>query len=103
MSALSEVELSEDQFMEMVSAICAADASLTPLGAALVVALHVGIARDTRTFARKLGIEHALVLREVSTLSDAGLVNVRNRNERTQRSELALTVEGEKRASPLRM
>lgn len=103
MSALSEVELSEDQFMQMVSAVCAADASLTPLGAALIVALHAGIARDTRTFARKLGIEHALVLREVSTLSEAGLVNVTSRNARTQRTELALTAEGERRASRVRM
>ncbi len=103
MSALAEVEPSEEQFMQMVSAVCAADASLTSLGAALVLALHTGIARDTRTFARKLGIEHALVLREVSGLSEAGLLTVTARNARTQRTELALTAEGEKRTSRVRM
>ncbi|HEX2841175.1 hypothetical protein [Hyphomicrobium sp.] len=91
MSVAATEELSEAEFMQMVSTVCAADASLTPLGAALIVALHTGIARDTRTFARKLGIEHALVLREVSSLSDAGLVAVTARNARTQRTELALT------------
>ncbi len=99
MSALAEAEPSEEQFMQMVSAVCAADASLTPLGAAIVVAIRAGIARDTRTFARKLGIEHALVIREVSSLSEAGLIDVTARNERTQRAELALTSEGENLSS----
>jgi hypothetical protein len=81
--------------MQMVSAVCAADASLTPIGAALFVAVSAGIAKDTRTFARTLGLAHALVLREVASLSgNGGLLAVTGRNERTQRTELSLTDEG---------
>lgn len=94
MNAAVEDAISEEQFLQMVSAVCAADASLTPIGAALLVAIHAGLAKDTRTFARKLGIAHALVLREVASLSgNGGLLTVIGRNERTQRTELSLTDE----------
>lgn len=93
-------EHTEEDFMRIVSAICAADASLRPLGAALLAAHHLGIAKDTRTFSRKLGVEHALVLREVADLEhEGGFLIITGRNERTHRLELALTDKGEQLAA----
>jgi hypothetical protein len=92
-------DISEDQFMQAVSTVCASDRSLSPLGAALLVAHHVGVAKDSRTFARKLGVEHALVLREISKLEDGGFLLVASRNARTQRAELALTELGQRLAA----
>lgn len=92
-------DISEDQFMQAVSTICSSDASLSQLGAALLAAHRLGVAKDSRTFARKLGVEHALVLREISELDDGGFLTVSSRNERTQRAELALTKRGEQLAA----
>jgi hypothetical protein len=92
-------DISEDQFMQAVSTVCASDASLSPLGAALLIAHRLGVARDSRTFARNLGVEHALVLREISGLDDGGFLLVTSRNARTQRAELALTERGERLAA----
>jgi hypothetical protein len=93
-------EVSEDQFMRIVATICASDPSLTPVGAALLAAHHLGIAKDSRTFSRKLGIAHALVLREISGISgDGGFLTIIGRNERTHRVELALTDKGERLAA----
>jgi hypothetical protein len=91
MTAASDI--SEEQFMQIVSAICSEDASLTPVGAALVAAHHLGIAKDSRSFSRQFDISHALVLREVSELTsrDQEMLAVVSRNDRTQRVELALT------------
>jgi hypothetical protein len=47
--------------------------TLTALQAGLIAAAELGIARDTGTFARVLGIAHALVLREVNSLADREL------------------------------
>jgi len=85
--------------MQAVSTVCASEAALSPLGAALLVAHRLGIAKDSRTFARNLGVEHALVLREISDLEDGGFVLVTSRNARTQRAELALTEFGQRLAA----
>jgi hypothetical protein len=92
MSADREDEITEETILEAVSALRSEEAALSPLGAAILAALHLGIAKDSRTFSRKFDIAHALALREITALSDdLGLLTVVGRNPRTQRTELALT------------
>lgn len=96
MSMTGEPQVSEEQFLAAVEDARLADPSLTPVGAGLLAALHLDVCRDSRTFSRLLGIAHALVLREISYLTDdRSLLAVLSRNERTQRTELALTDKGE--------
>jgi len=91
MSADPEDEITEKKFLEAVSALSSEEPALSQLGAAILAALHFGIAKDSRTFSRKFDIAHALVLREITALSDdAGFLQVVGRNPRTQRTELAL-------------
>lgn len=92
----SRAEPSEERVLAFIEALCAADAALTPLSAAIVAAPYLGIASDTRAFARSLGVEHALVLRELTGLTDAHtpLVSITSRDDRTQRTFYALTAAG---------
>ncbi|MDQ1185985.1 hypothetical protein [Agrobacterium larrymoorei] len=71
-----------------------APAGLQPTGAAIIVAVHMGIGSDSRSLSNKLGMAHALVLREVNALSDTMLRIVR-RETRTQRTFVALTEEAQ--------
>jgi hypothetical protein len=98
MSSTPENDLTEDQFLDAVSAIRFVAPDLSPIGAAILAAIHFGIARDSRSFSLKLGIEHALALREVTALSsgELGLLEIVSRSERTQRTQIALTDKGEK-------
>lgn len=82
--------------MALVAKAVALDPNLSPVGAGLLVALQQGICTDSRSFARILGIEHALVLREVTSLAERELLHVISRNARTQRTELLLTPEGKR-------
>lgn len=92
MSADPQDEITEETILEAVSALRSEETALSPLGAAILAALHFGIATDSRTFSRKFGIAHALALREIAALSeDLGLLTVVGRNPRTQRTELALS------------
>jgi DNA-binding HxlR family transcriptional regulator len=100
MTATAEAPVSEEErFMTLVADICSADAGLTPLGGGILAALHLGVCSDTRSFSRILGIAHALVLREVADLSSRDVLRVASRNERTQRTEIALTDKGERLVS----
>lgn len=65
--------------------MCAADGRLSALGGGIMAALSLGIARDSRSFARTLGVEHALVLRELQELEELGRILVTGRDARTQR------------------
>lgn len=82
-------------FMSRAEALLAANATrISPLAAGIVVAIDLGIA-DSRSFSRLLGIEHALVLREIADLSGPdGLIVVTARNEKTLRASLALSARG---------
>lgn len=92
MSADPRDEITEETILEAVSALRSKETALSPLGAAILAALHFGIATDSRTFSRKFDIAHALALREITALSeDLGLLTVVGRNPRTQRTELALS------------
>ena len=80
-----------DRYMALVEAVLEVEAA-TSLGAGILAAAHLGIAADSRSFAKTLGIAHALVLREVDGLSDeAGWLTVTKRDPRTQRTFYALT------------
>lgn len=94
MNADREDEITEEKILEAVSALRSEEAALSPLGAAILAALHFGIAKDSRTFSRKFDIAHALAIREISALvDDLGFLIVVGRNARTQRTELALSVQ----------
>lgn len=88
-------ELTEARFLALVDVIVDAEPSLSPLGAALLLAAHLGIAADSRDFARTLGVEHALALRELTILSEQlELVAITSRNARTQRTGYVPTEAG---------
>lgn len=82
---------SATRFMAVVEQISqTAPAALDATGAALVAAVHLGIGSDSRSLANKLGIAHALVLREINALSGSMLTIVK-RDARTQRTWVELT------------
>lgn len=96
MTAAVQDDVSEERFLALVAAVCTADPTLSGVGAGLLVAHFLGVTRDSRSFSRIFGVAHALVLREVTALTGApGLMTVVSRNDRTQRTELALTPKGE--------
>ncbi|TBY39387.1 hypothetical protein [Rhizobium leguminosarum] len=78
-------ELSDaDRFFALVAAAQAGDIRLTSIQAGLLVAAELGIARDSRAFARKLGIAHSLVLRELNDLAAReGVLKIVKRDPRT--------------------
>jgi hypothetical protein len=84
-----------DLFISRVDAVLEGEAPrISPLGAGIIVAIDMGIA-DSRSFSRLLGVEHALVLREIADLSAPdGLITVTGRHPKTLRSWLALTDRG---------
>jgi hypothetical protein len=85
-----------DLFLSRVDALMTKGEALplSPLAAGIVVAVELGIA-DSRGFARALGIEHALVLREIALLSGSdGLITVTGRHPKTLRTSLALSARG---------
>lgn len=82
--------------MDLVTSIRTVAPAVSPVGGGILAALHLGITQDSRTFARLFGIAHAIVLREVTELTERqSLVTITYRNSRTQRTELALTGPGQ--------
>ncbi|MCF3641372.1 hypothetical protein LXM94_15465 [Rhizobium sp. TRM95111] len=88
-----------ERCMALVEATLSTDgAALTPLAAAILAACHLGIAADSRSFARALGLAHAFVLREIEDLvSERRLLVVTDRDRRTQRIFYRLSEAGERR------
>ncbi|WP_454700756.1 hypothetical protein [Agrobacterium burrii] len=88
-------EKSAASFMAMVEQMQQGSSqALTATGAAILLAIHLEIATDSRSIANRLGLAHALVLREITALSPRFL-RVARRDARTQRSFLEATVEGQ--------
>ncbi|CDN93921.1 hypothetical protein [Agrobacterium tumefaciens] len=96
-------EQSAAAFMAAVEQIQQESSSaITATGAAVLLAIHQDIATDSRSIANRLGLAHALVLREIAALSPR-FVRVTKRDARTQRSFLEVTAEGQAlAASPSR-
>jgi DNA-binding MarR family transcriptional regulator len=68
---------------------------LSPLAAGVLAAAHHGLSQDSRSFAAKLGIAHALVLREcVALAEDHRLIDLDDRHDRSQRVFFSLTEQG---------
>jgi hypothetical protein len=79
-----------DHFLACVARLQAEVPHLTAIQAGLLAAFHLGIARDSRTFARKLGLAHALVLRELNAVAEpGGLLRIEQRDARTMRTAFA--------------
>jgi hypothetical protein len=93
-AAVNAEALSEEQFLALVGEVVRAEPALAPLAAAVLVALHLGVAADSRDFARNLGVEHALALRELTSLAARDLIAIGRRNARTQRTAYAMTATG---------
>lgn len=84
-----------DAFMALTTRLAEDDPRLTALGAAMLAALQMDIARDSRSFARTFGIAHALVLRELSALERTGdRIKLVSREARTMRSHYVLGSRG---------
>tara|TARA_R110000824_G_scaffold398415_1_gene602456 strand:+ start:316 stop:597 length:282 start_codon:yes stop_codon:yes gene_type:complete len=76
-----------EQFMDLVSRLITAQPELTPIQAGIIVAAQQNIAHDSRTFARLLGLAHALVLRELNALLQSNdVVELVKRDDRTLRT-----------------
>ena len=85
-----------DEMAVLIRALLAQNpATLDAVGAGVIAARHLGLVRDTKTFARELGVAHALVIRAVTTLSsELGLIVVERHNERSQQVHYSLTESG---------
>lgn len=75
------------RFEALAAALIALDPALSGLEAALLAAAHLGVAADTRSFAHRLGVSHALVLRALAGRpADDAVLRVVRRDERTLRT-----------------
>jgi len=81
-----------ERFLALVAAAQEKDPALTSIQAAIIVAVELDIAKDSRNFAKVLGIEHALALRELNALADRDMVIVQKRDPRTLRTFYQLAV-----------
>jgi sulfur transfer complex TusBCD TusB component (DsrH family) len=81
-----ETPSDSEQFMDLVARLCTAQPDLSPIQAGIIIAAEQNIARDSRTFARLLGLAHALVLREITTLCDQNRLTIAKQDARTLRT-----------------
>ena len=81
-----ETPSDSEQFMDRVARLCTAQPDLTPIQAGIIIAAQHDIARDSRTFARLLGLAHALVLREITKLCDQSHLTITKQDARTLRT-----------------
>jgi hypothetical protein len=76
-----------EHFLTSVARLQAEVPHLTAIQAGLLVAAHLGAAHDSRAFAGKLGLAHALVLRELNALAEHGaMLRIEKRDARTMRT-----------------
>ncbi|MGW5959870.1 hypothetical protein [Methylorubrum thiocyanatum] len=90
----SEPAADAETFLVATDTIAALRPDLSLLEAGLLAGLHLGLAADSRSFARIFGVEHALVLRAVEGLTGATLLTVTARDGRTQRTRYAASAAG---------
>ena len=82
---MTAVSHSIEPFMAKVEQICLAAPTLTPLAGAILAGIYFDVAHDSRSLSKALGLEHALVLREVQILVDLKRLLITKRDEHTQR------------------
>lgn len=63
--------------------------NLSVLALTIQAAVELGFATDSRELAKGLDSAHALVLREIETLSENGLLVIDGRNDRTMRARVS--------------
>ena len=89
-----------ERFLALAARLQDEDPNLSPIQAGLLAAASLGIARDSSTFARLLGLAHALVLRELNALAERGdLLSIEKRDERTMRTHYVLLIPLDKQGS----
>ncbi|MBP0438069.1 hypothetical protein [Tianweitania sediminis] len=94
---MSSDDAEADAFLAFVERIASFDTRLSQLQAAILAAAHLDLAHDTRSFANKLGVSHALVLRELTELEMLGdLLAITRRDARTLRTHYELTADGKR-------
>ncbi len=91
---MSEPAADAETFLAATDTIAALRPELSLLEAGILAGLHLGLAADSRSFARIFGVEHALVLRAVEGLSGQSLLTVIAREGRTQRTRYAASETG---------
>jgi hypothetical protein len=75
-----------ETFLALTDSVSALEPEVSLLEAGLLAALGLGLAADSRSFARIFGVAHALVLRAmVAASGESGLLAVTAREPRTQR------------------
>ncbi|NKL19149.1 hypothetical protein [Rhizobium leguminosarum] len=88
---MSEEASDVDRLLALVAAAQGRDTRLTSIQAGLLVAADLGIARDSRAFARILGIAHSVVLRELNVLAEReDVLQIVKRDPRTMRVHYTL-------------
>jgi len=82
-----------DPLVTLIAALQGAtEHELSSIAAGILAASHLGIAQDSRSFARKLDLAHALVLREcVALAEDLNLIDLDDRQDKSQRLFFSLT------------
>lgn len=78
------------RLLALVAQLQGEDPLLTGIEAALIAAAATGLAGDSRTFARRLGLAHALVLRALNALAERGPIRIDRRDARTMRMHYSL-------------
>ncbi|MEH3117777.1 MAG: hypothetical protein PGN25_09330 [Methylorubrum populi] len=91
---MSEPPADAETFLAATDTLAALRPELSLLEAGILAGLHLGLAGDSRSFARIFGVEHALVLRAVEGLAGAALLTVTARDGRTQRTRYAASAAG---------
>ena len=91
---MSEPPADAETFLATTDTVAALRPELSLLEAGILAGLHLGLAGDSRSFARVFGVEHALVLRAVESLVAETLVAVTARDSRTQRTRYAASEAG---------
>lgn len=91
---MSSAQPDAEEFMAQVEQLVQQAPGLSHLQAGLVVAAALNIANDSRSFARLLGVAHALVLRDMNALAALGdFIRITRRDARTLRSHYELGAE----------
>lgn len=85
--------VSDGAFMVAVEQVLQVYPDLSKLQAAVIAADEMDIAHDGRIFARIFGVAHALVLRQVNALDEAGaLLRITKREPRTMRTHYVVSL-----------
>ncbi len=96
---MSVVDIDEAAFLALTARIITGAPGLSQLAAGLLAAGQLGLVKDSRSFAQGFDVAHALTLRALTELSEAGLVTIAQRDPRSQRSTFVVTEKGRQRAA----